>query len=86
LYDRAQIYGDYILFLGNVHNTVNFKRGLDKIIEFRDIIAGYSADAKAAIDEELTSLKNKKIAYRVKAKDAGAIDEQIAYLDKKIKS
>jgi hypothetical protein len=86
LYDRAQIYGEYILFLGNVHNTTNFKKGVDKIIEFRDIVAGFSAEAKTAINEELTSLMNKKKVYKIKAKDVGAIDEQIAYLDKKIKS
>ncbi|HEX8334400.1 MAG TPA: M1 family aminopeptidase, partial [Segetibacter sp.] len=86
LYDRAQIYGDYILFLGNVHNTANFKKGVDKIIEFREIIAGFSAEAKTAINEELTSIMKKKKAYRSKAKDTAAIDEQIAYLDKKIKS
>jgi aminopeptidase N len=86
LYDRAQIYGDYILFLGNVHNTANFIKGVDRIIEFRDIIAGFSAEAKAAINEQLTNMMNKKKAYRNSSKDAAAIDAQVAYVDKKIRS
>ena len=86
LYERAQVYGNYLLFLGKVHNTGNFKSGVDRIIEFRDIIGGYSPEAKTAINAQLTTLKNKKLAYRSKAKDAPAIDQQVAYLEQKIKS
>lgn len=77
-------YRIYVNYLGKVYNTENFKKGIDKIIAFRDVISNFDPGFKTEINNELQSLKKKKQILKAK-NNAGAVEEEITYLDKKIK-
>lgn len=82
LFNKYEGYKNYLIYLGNVNNTENFKKGVDKIIEFRDVVAGYSLEVKKTMNEQLLSLKARKAALKRVSGDAKEWDEQMAYLDK----
>ncbi|MFY7651822.1 MAG: M1 family aminopeptidase [Chitinophagaceae bacterium] len=72
---------NFILFLSNVNNTANFKKGVDLVIAFRNLIAPYGPGLKPMVNQQLRSIIDRK-----KAKTAAnnelttAINEQIDYL------
>lgn len=77
-------YRSYLTYLGNVANTENFKKGIDKIIILRNTISPFDPAFKSEVNDRLQSLKAKKLALKTK-NNAGAVDEQINYIDKKTK-
>ena len=81
-FNKAVEYRSYINYLGNVYNTENFKKGLDKIIAFRDMISNFNPAFKGEVNERLQTLKKKKKTLKTK-NNSQAIEEQISYLDKK---
>jgi len=84
LLEKASQYKAYINFLGNVYNNENFEKGVDKVISLRNELSLYNPSFKEEINELLKNLKSKKQAVR-NSTNATAIDEQIAYIEKKIK-
>jgi aminopeptidase N len=84
LIQKVSRYKGYINYLANVNNTANFKKGIDKIIVLRNQLAQYRASFKTDVNAHLENLKNKKQALKTLANGA-EIDEQIDYLDKKMK-
>ena len=81
---KAAEYRAYINYLGNVNNTDNFKKGIDKIITFRNQLVPYYPDFKTEVNQQLQTLKAKKQAAK-KDTNAAALEEQISYLEKKLK-
>lgn len=82
IYIKANHFTSYLKYLGNVNNPENFKKGVDKIVALRDLIAGYSPEYKAYVNDELQKLKRKKERMKT-SENAAQIDEEIKYLDKK---
>lgn len=80
---KAIEYRAYINYLGNVSNTENFKKGIDKVVAFRNLLAAYYPAYKDEVNQQLKSLKAKKQASKSGNNLAG-IDEQISYLEKKM--
>ena len=74
---------NYIDYLAKVTNTINFKKGLDEVIIFREKVAQYGASPQ--INAALQGMVKKKEAYKAKAQDAAAIDLQLAYVKEKLK-
>jgi aminopeptidase N len=81
LFDKYEGYRNYLTYLGNVNSVENFKKGVDKIVEFRNVVAGYSLEMKKTMNNQLASLKAKKLALKTSA-NAKDVDEQLAYIDK----
>jgi hypothetical protein len=84
LIQKASLYTGYINYLANVSNTTNFKKGVDKIILLRNQLALYKESFKTHLNGLLENLKNKKRLQKTTA-NGSEIDEQIAYLDEKMK-
>jgi aminopeptidase N len=76
-------YRSYLKYLGNVSNTQNFKKGIDKIITLRDLISNQHPSFKSEVNGQLEDLKKQKQA-EVSENLVSGIDEQIMYLDKKL--
>lgn len=77
---------NFITYLNNVNNVVNFKRGVDTVLAFRDKSAGYGAGFTDAINNALEELKAKKVDTRKNTKtNTKELKEEIAYLDEKLK-
>ncbi|MEJ7828789.1 MAG: M1 family metallopeptidase [Segetibacter sp.] len=85
MFNKITEYKSYLTFLGNVFSTENFKKGVDRIIKFRDVVAGFNPKYKTAINNQLLQLKNRKQLIRTK-ENSRAIDEQAKYIDVKMKS
>lgn len=82
-FEKFSEYKSYLKYLGNVYNTQNFKKGIDKIITFRDLISTFDSSFTYEVNEQLLSIKRKKETSRTN-NNSSAINEQITYLDKKI--
>jgi len=82
-YERFSGYRNYLTFLTKVTNTQNFKKGLDKIVKFRNLIAGYSKQYADLINGQLQELIEKKTAGKTAANSTD-IDEQVAYIKEKL--
>jgi aminopeptidase N len=83
-FDKITEYNLYLNFLGKVHNTENFKKGVDRIVEFRKIVSGLDTKYKDKINEQLEEIIKKKQQLRT-PQNAASMDEQIIYLQEKIK-
>ena len=81
---KASQYKAYLNYLGNVSNTMNFKKGIDKIISFRNQITLYYPNFKTEVNNLLENLKNKKQVIKTSINE-NEINEQIGYIEKKIR-
>ena len=77
-------YKAYLKFLGNVNNTENFEKGIDKIVALRNLTATFQPDFKAEVNERLEKLKQKKEALK-KTNNNADLEEQIKYIEGKMK-
>ena len=77
-------YKAYLKFLGNVNNTENFKKGIDKIVALRNLTATFQPDFKAEVNERLEKLKQKKESLKNTNNNAD-LEEQIKYIEGKMK-
>ncbi len=78
-FQKITAYKNYLTFLGNVYNTENFKKGVDRIIEFRNVVAGFNPKYKTAINNQLLQIKKQKQSVITK-ENSEAINKQINYL------
>ena len=74
---------NYIDYLAKVTNTINFKKGLDEVIVFREKVAQYGVAPQ--INTAIQAMAKKKEAYKAKALDAAAVDLQLAYIKENLK-
>lgn len=84
LSQKIREYKAYISFLANVNNTANFKKGIDKVIAFRNVLSAYHPAYKDEINQTLKGLRLKKSAGKSTV-DPTVINEQVSYLDKKLR-
>ena len=66
-------------YLGNVSNTANFKKGVDAVIKFREVLKPYGYEQVVNNFLMNATLKKKEAAVAV-ASDKKALQEQIDYL------
>jgi hypothetical protein len=66
-------------------NIETFKKGIDDLISFRNLVAPFGQGLKENINKEISSIKKKKEAQRASSTNASVIDEQIKYIDEKLK-
>ncbi len=83
-FEKITEYRKYLKYLGNVSNTENFKKGINKVISFRDLISTFDPSFTTEVNEQLQSIKRKKETLKTK-NNFSAMNEQMTYLDKKIK-
>jgi aminopeptidase N len=83
LQDKFNATFNFINFLGRVNNTANFKKGLDDVIAFREKVAQYGA--APPINEAIKNIIKNKEAAKAKAANPADIDEQIKYINDKLK-
>ncbi|MCW3112933.1 MAG: family peptidase [Segetibacter sp.] len=85
LLQKTSLYKAYLNYLGNVSNSDNFKKGIDRIILFRNRLAPYNPTFKTEVNGLLENLKNKKQSSKLRAGSSTVLEEQIDYLEKKMK-
>ncbi len=73
----------FITYLTKVNNTANFKKGLNEIITFRNIVAKYGVAPQ--INGAIKEMGKKKEANKAKAPNAADVDEQLKYIAEQTK-
>ncbi|HPI00473.1 MAG TPA: hypothetical protein PK772_09085, partial [Chitinophagaceae bacterium] len=68
----------FIYYLSVVKNTEKLKKGVDMLIQFRDMVAPYYPPIKEFIKTEL------KLLIKLKTRNGGTIKEQMDYIKSKI--
>lgn len=84
VYEKAGKLKDYILYLSKVDDVANFKKGIDKIIAFRNMIAPFAPQFKEMINNYLLDLRKRRFYKKIDI-NAYQIDQQLSYIDEKIK-
>ncbi len=84
MYEKFVQFRSYLTFLGNVENTENFKKGVNRIVAFRDRVASFSKEYNDEINRQLNSLKNKKLNNR-RVGDPATRQQQAEYIDRVLK-
>jgi aminopeptidase N len=83
-FEKLTEYNWYLNFLSNVHNTENFKKGIDRIIAFRNLVGGYDIRYKNKFNRQLQKVILKKEKAKTQ-ENTSALDLQIQYVEEKIK-
>jgi aminopeptidase N len=81
--DKLNKFSTFIMYLSKVENTVNFKKGLDALVQFRNRVAPFAPGFKEAVNKEFESLRARKLRNKTAA-NAAIIDEQVKYIDEAI--
>jgi aminopeptidase N len=77
-------YRAYLKYLGKISDIENFKKGVNKIITFRNMMGGFSPELKTQINEDLEALKEKKLNQQAR-NNSKEFEQQINYLTEKLK-
>lgn len=84
IYEKASKLKDYILYLSKVDDVANFKKGIDKIVAFRNMIAPFAPQFKESVNDNLKDLKRRRMNAKIDI-NAYQIDQQTSYIDEKLK-
>lgn len=82
--EKAGKLKDYILYLSKVDDVANFKKGVDKIIAFRNMVAPFAPQFKEYVNNALMDLKRRRFNAKIDI-NAYQIDQQLSYIDEKLK-
>ena len=82
--EKAGKLKDYILYLSKVDDVANFKKGVDKIIAFRNMVAPFAPQFKEYVNNGLMDLKRRRFNAKIDI-NAYQIDQQLSYIDEKLK-
>ena len=85
LFDKFNATPLFILYLKNVDSSANFKKAVDEILNFVDTAATYSAAYKEEMINQLKTLKQYKQSKKQSITPDNPLDEEINYLDEKLK-
>jgi aminopeptidase N len=83
-FEKLNKYKNYLTFLGKVEDIVNFKKGVDKIVAFRNQITPFAPQFKDVVNQGLMELRKKKLDAKIDI-NAYQIDQQVAYINEKLK-
>lgn len=78
--EKFEQYENYAFFLGRINNTDNFKKGVDDLAKFRNMVAQFGAELKNMLGKPLKDLKKKK-----ETQNTTQSQEQAKYIDDKLK-
>jgi aminopeptidase N len=80
LMEKFNDLGNYFFYLSRVNNTENFKKGIDQLTKFRDMVAPYGQGIKEGINKAILSMKKTKETAKATSKTPTDFDEQIKYI------
>jgi len=83
--EKFNDFDNYTFYISRLTNIETFKKGIDDLISFRNLVAPFGQGLKENINKEISSIKKKKEAQRASSTNASVIDEQIKYIDEKLK-
>jgi len=84
-FEKLNKYKTYLSFLGKIDDVANFKKGVDKIVAFRNQIAPFAPQFKDVVNQGLVELRKKRLDAKIDI-NAYQIDQQVAYINEKLQN
>lgn len=83
--EKFNNFDSYIFFVSRLNNTDNFKKGIDDLIGFRNMVAQFGQGLKETLNKQIIVIKKKKEEQKLSVTNKTDIEEQIKYVDEKLK-
>ena len=85
LMEKFNGFGNQLFYIGRIKDTETFKKGIDQLVKFRDMVAPYGQGIKDALNKALLELKRTKESRRATATNPSDVDVQVKYIEEVIK-
>ena len=83
LMEKFNGFGNFSFYVGRIKDTEKFKKGVDELIKFRDMVAPYGQGLKEMLNKGILEIKKTKETQKSAANNQADIDEQIKYVSEK---
>ena len=84
LMEKFNGFGNFSFYVGRINNTEKFKKGVDELIKFRDMVAPYGQGLKEMLNKGILEIKKTKETKKISTNNQADIDEQIKYVAEKV--
>ncbi len=82
--EKFNDYGNFAFYVGRLQNIETFKKGVDALIKFRNMVAPFGQGIKELLNKSLLEIKKTKEANKTKDHTQN-LDTQIDYITEKLK-
>ena len=82
--EKFNDYGNFAFYVGRLQNIETFKKGVDALIKFRNMVAPFGQGLKELLNKTLVEIKKTKEANKTKDHTQN-LDTQIEYITEKLK-
>jgi aminopeptidase N len=85
LMEKFNDFGNFSFYVGRLQDTEKFKKGIDQLIKFRDMVAPYGQGLKEMLNKAVLEIKKTKELQKSKSANSLEIENQISYILEKTK-
>ncbi len=82
--EKFNDYGNFAFYVGRLQNIETFKKGVDALVKFRNMVAPFGQGLKELLNKTLVEIKKTKEANKTKDHTQN-LDTQIEYITEKLK-
>ncbi len=82
--EKFNDYGNFAFYVGRLHNIETFKKGVDALIKFRNMVSPFGQGIKELLNKTLVEIMKTKEANKTKDHTQN-LDAQIEYITEKLK-
>jgi aminopeptidase N len=82
--EKFNDFGNFAFYVGRLQNIETFKKGVDALVKFRNMVAPFGQGIKELLNKTLTEIKKAKEANKTKDHTQN-LDVQIDYITEKLK-
>ena len=83
--EKLSGFENFAYYIGRLNNTEIFKKGIDQMISFRNLVAPFGRGLKENINKAILDIKKIKETSKLATVNAANIDEQVNYIIEKLK-
>ncbi len=83
LMEKFNGFGNFSFYVGRIKDTEKFKKGVDELIKFRDMVAPYGQGLKEMLNKSILEIKKTKETQLLKGENKANVDDQIKYIVEK---
>ena len=85
LMEKFNDFGNFSFYVGRLQDTEKFKKGIDQLAKFRDMVAPYGQGLKEMLNKAILEIKKTKELQKSKSPNSLEIENQISYILEKTK-
>jgi aminopeptidase N len=80
LMEKFNDFGNFSFYVGRLNDTEKFKKGIDQLVKFRDMVAPYGQGIKEVLNKSILNIKKMKEAQKGKSVNSSDIENKINYI------